>query len=93
MNALARQRLALAAYQDDDGPTDFASAGLDAVAELLSPRSAPLHPDDGVTLADREATLREMNENFDREDRQIVPATDGIEIADQQPESDESDAE
>ena len=36
-----------------------------------------------------------MNENFDREDRdhQIIPATDGIEINDQQPESDESDAE
>ena len=84
----------LAAYQDDDSPTDFASAGLDAVAELLSPRSAPLYPEDDVTLADREATLREVNENFDREDRtQIVPATDGIEIPDQQPESDESDAE
>jgi len=95
LNALARQRLALVDYQEDDGPTDFASAGLDAVAEILSPRSAMLHLDDGVTLADREATLREMNENFAREerDRQIIPATDGIEIADQQPESDESDAE
>ena len=93
VNALARQRLALTSYQDDDSPADFASAGLDAVAELLSPRSATLPPDDGVTLEDREATLREVNENYDREDRQIVPATDGIEIADQQPESDESDAE
>ena len=93
VNALARQRLALTSYQDDDGPADFASAGLDAVAELLSPRSATLYPEDNVTLADREATLREVNENYDREDRQIVPATDGIEIADQQPESDESDAE
>jgi len=95
VNALARQRLALVDYQEDDGPTDFASAGLDAVAEILSPRSAMLHLDDGVTLADREATLREMNENFDREDRkaQIVPAITDIEIADQQPESDESDAE
>jgi len=95
VNALARQRLALVDYQEDDGPTDFASAGLDAVAEILSPRSAMLHLDDGVTLADREATLREMNENFDREERkaQIVPAITDIEIADQQPESDESDAE
>ena len=95
LNALARQRLALVDYQEDDGPTDFASAGLDAVAEILNPRSAPLYPDDGVTLADREATLREVNENFAREDRdrQIMPATDGIEINDQQPESDESDAE
>ena len=64
------------------------------------PRSSTLgrprcYPDDGVTLEDREATLREVNENYDREDRdrQIVPATDGIEIHDQQPESDESDAE
>ena len=93
VNALARQRLALTSYQDDDSPTDFASAGLDAVAEMLSPRSATLYPEDSVTLADREATLREMNENFDREDRPIVPATDGIDIPDQQPESDESDAE
>jgi len=95
VNALARQRHALAAYGETDGPTDFASAGLDAVAELLSPRSATLPPDDGVTLEDREATLREMNENFAREDRdrEIIPATDGIEINDQQPESDESDAE
>ena len=95
LNALARQRIELAAYPDDDSPTDFASAGLDAVAELLSPRSATLPPDDGVTLEDREATLREMNENFAREDRdrEIIPATDGIEINDQQPESDESDAE
>ena len=39
--------------------------------------------------------LREVNENYDREDRkaQIVPAITDIEIADQQPESDESDAE
>jgi hypothetical protein len=95
VNALARQRLALVDYQEDDGPTDFASAGLDAVAEILSPRSAMLHLDDGVTLADREATLREMNENFAREEReaQIVSAITDIEIADQQPESDESDAE
>ena len=93
MNALARQRLALTSYQDDDSPADFASAGLDAVAELLSPRSATLYPEDNVTLADREATLREVNENFDREDRQIVPAIADIEIADQQPESDESDSE
>jgi ParB-like chromosome segregation protein Spo0J len=96
VNALARQRHALAAYGENDGPADFRSAGLDAVAELLSPRSAPLPPDDGVTLEDREATLREMNENFaceDREDRQIVPATDGIDIPDAQPQSDESDAE
>jgi ParB-like chromosome segregation protein Spo0J len=93
VNALARQRLALVDYQEDDGPTDFASAGLDAVAEILNPRSAPLYPDDGVTLEDREATLREVNENYDREDRQIVPATDGIDIPDAQPQSDESDAE
>jgi ParB-like chromosome segregation protein Spo0J len=95
VNALARQRHALAAYGENDGPADFRSAGLDAVAELLSPRSAPLPPDDGVTLEDREATLREMNENFACEDRdrEITPATDGIEINDQQPESDESDAE
>lgn len=93
VNALARQRLALTSYQDDDSPADFASAGLDAVAELFSPRSATLPPDDGVTLEDREATLREMNENFAREDRdrEIIPATDGLEINDQQP--DESDAE
>ena len=93
VNALARQRLALTSYQDDDSPADFASAGLDAVAELLSPRSATLYPEDNVTLADREATLREVNENFDREDRPIVPATDGIDIPDAQPQSDESDAE
>lgn len=93
VNALARQRLALVDYREDDGPTDFASAGLDAVAEILNPRSAPLYPDDGVTLEDREATLREVNENYDREDRQIVPAIADIEIADQQPESDESDSE
>ena len=93
VNALARQRHALAAYGEDDGPTDFASAGLDAVAEILNPRSAPLNLDDGVTLEDREATLREVNENYDREDRPIVPATDGLEIGDQQPESDESDTE
>jgi len=59
VNALARQRLALVDYREDDGPTDFASAGLDAVAEILNPRSAPLYPDDGVTLEDREATLRD----------------------------------
>jgi len=93
VNSLARQRLALTSYQDDDSPADFASAGLGAVAELLSPQSATLHLDDSVPLADREATLREINENYDREDPQIVPAITDIEIADQQPESDESDAE
>ena len=85
-NLLARQQLALQAWQDDDdGPTDWRSCGLDAVAELY----------DSVTPEDREATLREANENYDREerDREIIPATDGIEINDQQPESDESDAE
>ena len=63
----------------------MALCGLDAVAELY----------DSVTPEDREATLREANENYDREDRdrEIIPATDGIEINDQQPESDESDAE
>ena len=93
VNSLARQRLALTSYQDDDSPADFASAGLGAVAELLNPQSATLHLDDSVPLADREATLREINENYDREDPQIVPAITDIEIADQQPESDGSDAE
>ena len=93
VNALARRRHALAAYGENDGPADFRSAGLDAVAELFSPRPATLHLDDSVTPADREATLREVNENYDREDRQIVPATDGIDIPDAQPQSDESDAE
>ena len=92
VNALSRQWIELSSYRDDDGPTDFASAGLDAFAQLLDHQSATLHLDDSVTLADRDATLREVNENYDREDRQIVPAITDIEIADQQPESDESDA-
>ena len=93
VNALARQQIALTYYLDDDEPADFASAGLDGVEELLNHRSTRLYPEDTVSLEDREATLREVNENYDREERQIVPATAGLDIPDAQPQADESDAE
>lgn len=95
VNALARQRKALQSYAESeiDGPADYTSAGLDAVDEVLNPKTRstdPLTEDDWL---DRERTREEVNKNYAREDqaREVTPATTGLAVADAQPMSDCAD--
>lgn len=90
IESLARQRAALNLYTSEDGPADYASAGLDAVADVLQPAGPT---GDWCDPGDRERTLDEVNRNYDREamqDEQVregtpVPITAGLEVPDVQP--------
>lgn len=96
INALARQRAALQSYAEaEDEPADYSSAGLDAVADVLQPKSLPGDPLTDWSWRDREQTQAEVNASYDREERERTecPAIDGLEVGDAQPEDDEPDAD